>query len=67
MPFNDSGEEEEHHAWLKAEEESHLGEEARLKLEEEYLRLKSEDKARLVEEARPKAEKKEQARAMNGL
>ena len=35
---------------MKAEEEVHLVEEARLKLEEEYLWLKSEDKARLVEE-----------------
>ena len=34
---------------MKAEEEAHLNEEARLKSEEEELQLKSEDEARLVE------------------
>ena len=42
-------EEEYQHACMRAEEESPLVEEARLKSEEEYLWLKSEDKVRLVE------------------
>ena len=41
---------------MKAEEESRIVEEARLKLEEEDLRLKSEYEARLIEDARLKAD-----------
>ena len=41
---------------MKAEEESRIVEEARLKLEEEDLRMKSEDEDRLVKEARLKAD-----------
>ena len=51
--------EKEHHAQLKAEEEAHLDEEARLKSEEEELLLKYEDEARLVAEARLKSEQEE--------
>ena len=54
-------EEEEHHTRLKAEEEAHIIEEARLKLEEEDLRLNSEDKACLFEDSRLKYEQEEQA------
>ena len=46
---------------MKAEEETHLVEEARLISEEEHLRLKAEDEASLVEEARLKAEQEEQS------
>ena len=47
---------------MKAEEEAHLVEEARLKSEEEDLWLRYEDRYRLVEEARLKYEQEEQAR-----
>ena len=44
---------------MKAEEESRLIEESRLKLEEEDLLLKSEDKAHLVVEASLEYEQEE--------
>ena len=53
--------EDQQYGQLKAEEEAHLVEKARLKSEEEDLRLKDEDKARLVEEARLKFEQEDQA------
>ena len=54
-------EEWEHRTRLKTEEEAHLVEETRLKLEEEGLWLKSEDEARLVEDERLKSDQEEKA------
>ena len=41
---------------MKSEEEAHIIEEERMKLEEEGLLMKSEDEVRLVEEERLKYE-----------
>ena len=47
----------EEHAWLEAEEEARVVEEARLKTEEEeQARLKAKEEDQIAEEARLKAE-----------